>query len=120
MMGHMQKAPRRAWWRVRDLLSCLVHRLQGAEPLSRNSQPPDPLESAMRIALRPVVPSSSFREALRRNLSFATQGRILGLSVENPKPFRQGIILGVSAGLLAAAIATLVVVFRWRLSNSEG
>jgi len=120
MMAHTQKAPRRAWYRARDLLNCLVHRLQGAEPLSRNSESPDPLESAMRIALRPVVPSSSFREALRRNLSFATQGRILGLSVENPKPFRQGIILGVSAGLLAAAIATLVVVFRWRLSNSEG
>ncbi|HUV94775.1 MAG TPA: hypothetical protein VMX14_08115 [Anaerolineae bacterium] len=88
--------------------------------MSRNSQSPDPLESAMRIALCPVVPSSSFREALRRNLSFAVQGRMLGLSVEYAKPFRQGIILGVSAGLLAAAIAALVVVFRWRLSNSEG
>ena len=120
MMAHTQKGPRRTWWRARDLLTCLVHRLRGADPLSRNSQSLHPLESAMRIALRPVVPSSSFREALRRNLSFATQGRMLGLSVEHPRPFRQGIILGVSAGLLAAAIATLVVVFRWRLSNSEG
>jgi len=120
MMAQMQRTVRPGWWRLGDLLRQLARRLPGVGPLSKNSPSSDALESAARAALRPVVPSGDFREALRNNLSFAAQGKMAGLSVECPKPFRQGIILGLSAGLLAATIATLVVVLRSRLSHSEG
>ena len=120
MMAQMQRTVRPGWWRLGDLLRQLARRLPGVGPLSKNSPSSDALESAARAALRPVMPSRDFREALRSNLSFAAQGKMTGLSIECPKPLRRVVILGVSAGLLAATITTLVLVLRSRLSHAEG
>ena len=120
MIVQIQRAIRRSWRQLGDLLGRLVRRLQGVGVSSKNSASSDALASAARAALRPVVPSSGFREALRSNLSFAVRQKMVGLSVECPKPFRQRIILGLSAGLLAAAMATLLLVLRSRPSHSEG
>ena len=73
----------------------------------------------MQGALRPVEPSASFREGLRGNLALAAQHKMAGLVVEYPKPFREGIVLGLSTGLLAAAIAVIVLLFRSRLFGAR-
>ena len=120
MMAEIWGALRRSLWQVDHLLDWLISRLQHAGLVSRDLGPDDALERAVRLALLPVAPSASFRQALRSNLSFAAQGQRAGLTVECPKPLREGIIVGVSAGLLVAAIATLVVVFRSRVSGARG
>ena len=79
----------------------------------------EPLEGAVQGALPPVEPSNGFREGLRDNLAIAARRRISGLVVEYPSPFRQIIILGISAGLVAATIATLLLVRRTRPANVE-
>jgi hypothetical protein len=80
---------------------------------------PQGFESAVRGVLRPVEPSASFRESLRGNLALAVQRKAAGLVIEYPKPFREGVILGVSTGLLAAAIAAVVLFFRLRLCEAK-
>jgi len=119
-MIQMQEVLRRGVWRLNSLVRQLVCRLQNVGPSPRNLPPADALERAVRGALHPVAPSTGFRDTLRRNLSFAARGRMAGLSVEHPKAYRPRIVLGVSAGLLAATITTVVVLFRLRLSHSEG
>jgi len=118
MMAQVWEGVRRGLWWANDLLG----RLRDSGSASKDPDSTDVLEieSAVWGALRPVAPSANFREALRNNLSFAAQGQRAGLSIEYPKPFREGILLGVSVGLLAATVATLVLVFRSRLSGSEG
>jgi len=116
MMAQMWEGVRRGLWWGNDLLE----RLRGASYTPKDSGSSEILESAVRSALRPVAPSANFREVLRNNLSFAAQGQRAGPTIEYPKPFREGILLGVSVGLLVATVATLVLVFRSRLSGSEG
>lgn len=80
---------------------------------------PQGFESAVQGVLRPVEPSARFRESLRGNLALAVQHKAAGLVIEYPKPFREGIILGVSTGLLAAAIAAILLFFRLRPCEAE-
>ena len=77
-----------------------------------------PLEGAVQNALPPVEPSTGFRQALRDNLAIAAQRKMSGLVVEYPSPLRQVVILGISAGIVAATIATLVLVRRARPANA--
>ncbi len=100
------------WKRLRD-------RLWMAGVLPYSPEGLEPLEGAMQDVLPPVEPSDSFRQGLRDNLAIAAQRRISGLVVEYPNPFRQVIILGISAGLVAATIATLLLVRRTRPVNVE-
>jgi hypothetical protein len=74
----------------------------------------DSLESAMEHTFKPVEPSESFRASLRDNLQIAVQHRADGMVVEYPYILRYRAVLGVSAGILAAAVATLIFIFKPR------
>jgi hypothetical protein len=87
--------------------------------LHRPPNVPQGFEGAVQGALRPVEPSPTFREGLRGNLSLAAQHKVSGLVVEYPKPFREGIILGLFTGLLAAAVAALLLVIRSRPAGAR-
>lgn len=73
----------------------------------------------MADAMYRVRPAASFRDALQENLVLAAQQRASGLEIEYPKAFREGMILGISAGLLAAVVATLVLLFRSKALRAE-
>ena len=77
------------------------------------------LESAMEHTFRPVGPSESFRANLRDNLQVAIQHRADGMVVEYPYILRYRVVLGVSAGVVAAALATLVLMFRPRSRDAR-
>lgn len=77
------------------------------------------LELAMEGALHQVHPTADFRTHLRQNLALAARQRVSDLAVEYPRPLRQGIILGVSAGLLAATVAAIVFIVRGRAVSAE-
>ena len=86
--------------------------------------PPPPeevkeIEEIIQGNIPPVTPQAGFRKKLRDNLSLAAQRKISGIVVEYPKPFRGELIIGISAGLLAATIATLLLVFRARPHNAQ-
>ncbi|MGI5915577.1 MAG: hypothetical protein ACOX9A_03910 [Anaerolineae bacterium] len=78
------------------------------------------IEGAVQGAFSPIHPPAQFRESLRQNLMLAAQQRSSGLSIEYPTPVRESIILGVSAGVLAALVAVLVLVLRSRATASAG
>ncbi|OGO05228.1 MAG: hypothetical protein A2Y73_08375 [Chloroflexi bacterium RBG_13_56_8] len=102
-----------------DWIDRLTYRLHTGRILQKPDAVLEPLEDAMQAALPLVEPSDSFREGLRKNLSFAAQRKMAGLVIEYPKPFREGILIGVSVGIMVAAIATLVMVLRSHLTSSE-
>jgi hypothetical protein len=81
--------------------------------------PLGPVEDAVQVALHPVEPSADFRQSLHSNLAMAAQHRMAGLVIEYPHPFRESLILGISAGLLAATLAVLLLVLRSR-STKKG
>lgn len=118
MTARVERALRRFSQPLTDLVNWLAYRLRVSPALRGSGLAIEPLENAVQAAFRPVEPSARFRESLRSNLSFAARRKMAGLVIEHPKPFREGIVLGVSAGLLVATIATLVVVFRSRLAGS--
>ena len=76
------------------------------------------LEGAVIHAFPPVEPSLRFREHLRSNLSVAAEGRVSGLIIEYPRPYREGIILGVSAGALLALVTGLILWWRSRTQRA--
>jgi hypothetical protein len=119
MTARVEQALRRFPRSLTDLVSRLTYGWRIAPTLRGSDIALKPLESAVQDALRPVEPSARFRESLRSNLSFAARRKITGLVIEHPRPFREGIVLGVSAGLLVATIATLVMVLRSHLAGSE-
>ena len=79
----------------------------------------EPLEGQVRTALSPVVPPADFRQSLAENLALATQSRRSGLVVEDPRRIREGVILGISAGLAAATMGAIALVLYTRLSGAE-
>ena len=79
----------------------------------------DQLEGRMQMALPPVKPPTDFRQRLRDNLELAAQRKTSGLMIEYPKPFRESIILGISAGILTTVVTILVLVFFSRRSSAE-
>ncbi len=72
------------------------------------------VESAVERTFRPVEPSESFRASLRDNLQVAMQHQADGMVVEYPYVLRYRVVLGVSAGIVATAVAALVLIFRPR------
>lgn len=100
--------------RVAELNARMRQRLEitGLLPLSDSDEEPEPLKNAVQIALQPVETPSNFRKSLRNNLTIAAQHRMSGLVVEYPRPWRQGVVWGLSLGLLAATITAFVLLFR--------
>ncbi|HUT19421.1 MAG TPA: hypothetical protein VM366_09680 [Anaerolineae bacterium] len=101
--------------RHRDALYLLLE-LSGL--FGRAPAAPEPLEGAVEKALRPVAPSTDFRQQLRQNLSVAA-ARQGGVTVEDARPYRQALLLSVSAAVLAAGIATVVALTHSRWAQSQ-
>lgn len=80
----------------------------------------DQVELAMERTFRPVEPSATFRASLRDNLQIAVQHQADGMVVEYPYVIRYRVVLGVSAGVVAAAVAALVLIFRPRAKGARG
>ena len=99
------------WWGLCDML---LARRRDLAPRQI-----DQIEGDVKSVLPRVAPPASFRKSLGDNLALAAQQQMAGLAIEYPRPFRQGIILGASAGVLVVALAVLTLVFRSRLSNSR-
>jgi hypothetical protein len=99
-------------WLVRDW-DRLYLLLEASGLLGAPQPAPAPFEGAVGMALRPVSPSADFRERLGQNLSLAA-GQRGGLIVEEHRPYRQALVLSMSAAVLAAGIATAVAVTRSR------
>ncbi|MBN1402172.1 MAG: hypothetical protein JXA74_15130 [Anaerolineae bacterium] len=97
----------------------LFHNLRALGIVRIEADELDQLESAVGGALHQVHPSTSFRSHLRDNLTLAAQQRVSGLAIEHPRLARQGIILGLSAGLLAATITALVFILRGYWAHAE-
>ncbi|HHX43575.1 MAG TPA: hypothetical protein GX714_06250 [Chloroflexi bacterium] len=93
-----------AWWWLEGALRAI-----GILP--RQQAAVEPLESIVQETLRRVEPSDAFRQSLRSELAFAAHQRNAGLIVEHPRPFCQGLIVGVSLGLAAILGTTLLVIF---------
>jgi len=100
------------WHRLALLGRHLTDRLEMFGLWPTRPQLVEPLENAVQAALRPIEAPRAFRESLRHNLTIAAQRQAGGLVIEYPRPLREGIVLGLSAGLLAAAITVLVLLFR--------
>ena len=101
-----------AWWWGEGLM-----REVGVLP-----QPPapiEPLEDVVQETLRPVEPSEAFRRSLRSDLAFAAHQREAGLIVERPRPFREGLILGVVLSVIALLGTTLLIAL-WPRQPAEG
>jgi hypothetical protein len=81
--------------------------------------PLDDVEGAVRGALTPVKPPPGFRAHLQNNLELAAKGRLSGLALEYPKPYREGILIGLSAGLLAILTAAIAVILHVRTSRAS-
>jgi len=89
-----------AWWWGEGIL-------QWARILPRREL--EPLEDVVQGKLLRVEPSESFRQALRSELAFAAQQRDSGLVVERPRPFREGLMLGIVCGSIVILGTTLLV-----------
>ncbi len=94
-----------AWWWGERLLQWI-----GLLPPSDPSY--TPLEDVVQETLRPVEPSDAFRQSLRNELAFAAGRRDSGTIVERPRPFREGLALGVAFGFIAI-LATALLVALW-------
>ncbi len=101
---------------IRDFLAFVLEELG---LWSHDVDEVDELESTMEEALPPVRPSDRFRERLRDDLSLAAQHQASGLVVEYPRPLREAILLGLSAGILTILLTVVVVIFYTRLVTSE-
>lgn len=99
------------WTRVRDGITVLRARLgPGLEP----EEPVDDVEGVVKEVLRPVTPTDDFRQSLRSSLDRAEHVRREGISVSDPPPYREGILLGMGATLLAILATMTWLIWRWR------
>jgi hypothetical protein len=112
MTNQMGGILQRTWQRLGDLSKPMVSHFQALGLLPRFPQVPEDFQEAIQAALRPVEPSPDFRASLRHNLSLAASHKAAGFVVESPQPRREGVVLGVTLGLLAVTIAALALVLR--------
>lgn len=113
MMAHV------GWWRIGDAWGRLVQALRRLARRENGLDSLGSLEGAVQVALPPVRPPARFRESLRENLALAAQRKMSGLVIEYPRPFREGMVLGISVGIAAATAAALVVLLRSRLVRAH-
>jgi len=121
MTGQVGEHARRAGDLMVALWEKLCRSLQtlGLLPVPTEPATSDPLESVIEHTFTPVEPSESFRANLRDNLQIAIQHQADGVVVEYPNVLHYRAVLGVSAGILAAAVATLVLIFRPRPRDAQ-
>jgi hypothetical protein len=93
----------------------LLRALRALGVLRTPAQELEHVEDAMLEALPPIAPRDDFRNQLRDNLALAARQRVANLAIEYPSPVRQGILLGLSAGLATAMFALFLV---WRSRRS--
>ncbi|MGI6381017.1 MAG: hypothetical protein ACOX2R_09675 [Anaerolineae bacterium] len=99
------------WARMRDGASGLRVRLSPeAEPQENLNE----VEGVVKDVLRPVAPTADFRQSLRSSLDRAELVRREGISISDPPPYREGILLGLGATVLAIAATITWLIFRWR------
>lgn len=111
-MIRLQESFQHGLSRVAELNAWMRQRLEIAGLLPPSDEEAEPLKSAVQVALQPVQTPSDFRQSLRNNLTIAAQHRMSGLVIEYPRPWRQGIVLGLSLGILAVTITAFVLLFR--------
>lgn len=102
-----------AWWWGEGIIRGLG--------FGRRPQPAlEPIEDVVQETLRPIEPSDAFRRSLRSDLAFAAHQRQLGLVVERPRPFREGIILGIVLSVVAVLSTTLIIALWPRQGVQQG
>ena len=77
------------------------------------------LEDQVQLALGPVRPPDGFRRGLADGLQMAAQRKTMGLVVEYPQPRRERIIIGLSAGLLAATLGAVAFVLYYHAAGAR-
>ena len=79
------------------------------------------IEDAVEESLPRVAAPTDFRERLRNNLDFVAANQASGSSIviDTPQQRSGHLIIGLSAGLLAATIAATVIVLRSRLASAQ-
>jgi hypothetical protein len=73
----------------------------------------------MEGALHQVHPSTDFRTHLRQNLALAARQQVSDLAIEDSRRLRQGILVGISAGLVATTVTAAVLILRGRLAKAK-
>jgi hypothetical protein len=107
MREQRQGLLQRGWQQVKDYGNRIG---RGNDQAAETLSVPPQFEGAVQVALPKVEPSARFRENLRGNLALAAQHKMTGFVIEYPRPFREGIILAISAGLLAVVGGTILLV----------
>jgi len=98
------------WARVREGVARAAHELLPQEAVDDLAD----VEVAVKEALRPVTPTSDFRQSLRSSLDRAEYARREGIVVSDPPPYREGILLGLAATAVGIAAFVTWLVWRWR------
>lgn len=99
------------WARTRDSVSGLARRLASAKAADDDLAD---VEVAVKEVLQPVAPASDFRQSLRSSLDRAEYARREGIIVDDPPPYREGILLGMGATILAMVAVVIWLISRWR------
>lgn len=107
-------ALRDLWARLHDSAAGLHLRLF---PEHEPEEQLDDVEDVVKKVLRPVTPAADFRQSLRSSLDRAEHVRREGISVSDPPPYRQVILLGMGATMLILIGMATWLVHRWRACN---
>ena len=107
------------WERVCERASYLAQALQVGMPWYDDEGAWQQLERQVQVALTPVSAPTGFRRSLADDLALAAQGKRVGVAVEYPRRLRERVILGVSAGLVAATLGAISLVLYTHLRGAE-
>lgn len=112
-LSRLFKAGHDVWIRARDGIARAAHGLLPRRSGGQDKEL-DEVEVAVKEVLHPVAPTDGFRENLRSSLDRAERARREGIVVNDPPPYREGILLGLAA--TGAAVAGLVIwcIYRWQ------
>ena len=114
-MSSIEVLRQRLW----DRLSYLSQALRVGMPWYNDEGAWQQLERQVQVALSPVSAPTGFRRSLADDLAMAAQGQRAGLAVEYPRRLRERVILGVSAGLVAATLGAISLVLYTHLRGAE-
>lgn len=105
--------------RVWDRASYLAQVLRVGMPWYNDEGAWQQLERQVQVALSPMSAPKGFRRSLADDLALAAQGKRAGVAVEYPRHLRQRVILGVSAGLVAATLGAISLILYTHLKGAE-
>ncbi len=106
------------WQWISSLREALVMLADLLGAFGRAPEASESLEGVVGKALQPVAPSDGFRTQLRQNLSRAAASHG-GVSVEDDRPYRQVLLVSLTALAVGAGIATAVAISHARLARSD-